>query len=170
MTNSKPGELFVVRNVANLVPPYDNDAKHHGTSAAIEFAVEGLGVKHIIILGHSDCGGIQALLKSKENDTGFVSSWMSIAKQAKLETIAKHRDKTFVEQISECEKLALITSLNNLTTFPWIHQKLQTNDIMIHAWQFDIKSGQIEYYDKQNKKFYLLEKLLIKEETYKQHE
>lgn len=165
LTNCKPGELFVVRNVANLVPPYDNDAKHHGTSAAIEFAVQGLGVRHIIILGHSDCGGIQALLKSKENDTGFVSSWMAIAKQAKLETLAKYKDKLFTEQSGQCEKLALITSLNNLVTFPWIKQKLENDDLMIHAWHFDIKSGQIEYYDIQNKQFNPLEQFLIKEEV-----
>lgn len=162
LTNSKPGELFVVRNVANLVPPYDNDTKHHGTSAAIEFAVQGLGVQHIIILGHSDCGGIQALLKSKENANDFISSWMAIAKQAKLETLETYKNKSFVEQINQCEKLALITSLNNLTTFPWIKEKMDKKDLMIHGWHFDIKSGQIEYYDKQNKQFNQLEELLVK--------
>ncbi len=84
---SKPGELFVVRNVANLVPPFESDLKHHGTSAALEFGVLDLEVKHIIVLGHTHCGGIRALMEAPENTppSNFITAWMDIADSAKAQ-------------------------------------------------------------------------------------
>ena len=137
-----PGELFVVRNVANLVPPYDNDPKHHGTSAALEFAVQTLQVQHIIVLAHSDCGGIRALLEAPEaQESSFISSWMNIAQAAKENVLTHHRDLPFEQQAQICEETALLISLNNLRTFPWIKDKIQAGQLSLHAWRFDLSTG-----------------------------
>ncbi len=133
-----PGDLFVVRNVANIVPPYEVDKKHHGTSAALEFGVCHLHVKHLIILGHSHCGGIDALLNSddlKQND--FISSWVSIMNES-----ADATDK----DVDECAKQSLINSYQNCLTFPWIKDRIDQKKLAIHLWYFDVKAGEIFVY------------------------
>ena len=132
-----PGDLFVVRNVANIVPPYENDNGHHGTSAALEFGICYLKVKHLILLGHSQCGGIHALLHSeqlKQND--FISNWVSLID-------AKDYDD---EHIDNCAKAALHQSHKNCLDFPWIKERIAKNELKIHLWFFDIKTGQIFNY------------------------
>ena len=134
-----PGDLFVVRNVANIVPPFEKDSGYHGTSAALEFGVCFLKVKHIILLGHSHCGGINALLNSpkiQEND--FISKWVSVINIDKDEKISA----------DELAKKALNNSYENCLTFPWIKDKVATQDLVIHQWFFDIKQGEIFAYDK----------------------
>jgi carbonic anhydrase len=160
--NSAPGELFVVRNVANLVPPFDNDPKHHGTSAALEFAVQTLKVENIIVLGHSHCGGIHALLKEEDKPKlpkppSFIGSWMSIAKQAKEKTLATCKDYPIEYQEKVCEEHALATSLNNLLSFPWIAEKVNLGLLSLHAWRFDLTSGRIQQLNTQSEKFEDLE-------------
>lgn len=143
-----PGELFVVRNVANLVPPYDNDPKHHGTSAALEFGVRFLHVHHIIILAHSHCGGIRALLETsdvKEND--FISSWMNIAQAAKEKVLRHYQHLPLEQQAAYCEEASLLISLKNLRTFPWIEEKVQANQLFLHAWRFDLANGMIKRFN-----------------------
>ena len=130
-----PGDLFVVRNVANIIPPYENDASHHGTSAALEFAICFLKVKHLILLGHSQCGGIQALLENDSSKNDFITNWVSIIK-----------NENFFQDIDTCAKGALHQSHNNALSFPWIREKVQNNTLMIHRWFFDIKSGEIFQY------------------------
>src|SRR5438132_2761671 len=88
VTQCKPGELFVVRNVANLVPPFLVEPRHHGTSAALEFGIVGLNVSDVIVFGHSHCGGIRALLTPLESETNFIGSWMNIAQQAKQQVLS----------------------------------------------------------------------------------
>lgn len=137
-----PGDLFVVRNVANIVPPYEKDEAHHGTSAALEFGICFLKVQHLILLGHSQCGGIKALLEDVvlEQDD-FIKNWVSVVK---------------TENMHECEaddyaKLALSQSYQNCLTFPWIKQKIQSGKLIVHLWFFDIKTGEIfSYCDKTN--------------------
>lgn len=155
ITGCEPGDLFVVRNVANLVPPCDDDTKHHATSAALEFAVCGLAVKHIIVLGHSHCGGIQALLKGDVDmeNKGFIASWMRIAKNARDKILAEYADQPFEMQANACEKLALTTSLNNLHSFPWIAEKISTNQLAVHAWHFDLSTGIIQNFNQSQNKF-----------------
>ena len=133
-----PGDLFVVRNVANIVPPCEKDERHHGTSAALEFAVCFLKVKHLIILGHSQCGGIQTLLNNDtttEND--FISNWVSLIK---TEARSCGQD--------DFAKRALLDSYQNCLTFPWIKERVDQEELMIHLWFFDIKSGKIFAYVK----------------------
>ncbi len=127
-----PGDLFVVRNVANIVPPYEKDEMHHGTSAALEFGVRNLEVKHLILLGHSQCGGIQALI-NENSDNDFISSWVSLIK---TEYCDRH-------DADECAKGALKQSYQNCLTFPWLAEKVAQGTLLIHLWFFDIKTGQI---------------------------
>ncbi|MES2677374.1 MAG: carbonic anhydrase [Pseudomonadota bacterium] len=153
--NCKPGDLFVVRNVANLVPPYENDSGHHGTSAALEFAVLSLGIKHIIILGHSSCGGIQALVQdpSKMQEENFISRWMEIAQPALQKTLENYPHQSIEKQVGNCAKFALINSLNNLFTFPWIKEKVASKELFLHSWYFNIDSGIIEEFDSKTENF-----------------
>jgi len=155
ITGAEPGEIFVVRNVANLVPPYDDNPKHHATSAALEFAVRDLEVKHIIVFGHSHCGGIQALLKNKGHGNGasFIDSWMNIAAQARNKITSEYAHEPFALQTNLCGKLSLEISLNNLLTFPWIKEKVNANMLWLHAWNFDLESGAIQQFNTETREF-----------------
>ncbi len=134
-----PGDLFVVRNVANIIPPYEKDEAHHGTSAALEFGVCFLNVKHLILLGHSQCGGVQALFNqanNKPSQNDFINNWVSIIQS----------DCNHIQDPDEYAKLALKQSYQNCLTFPWIQQKFTQQTLLIHQWYFDIKSGEIFTY------------------------
>lgn len=132
-----PGDLFVVRNVANIIPPYEKDEKHHGTSAALEFGVCFLKVEHLILLGHSQCGGIQALLDSQASSSNdFITNWVSIVKTSHVK----------FSSVDDCAKVSLQQSYQNCMTFPWIAKKVEQQELMIHLWFFDIKMGQIFKY------------------------
>ncbi len=132
-----PGDLFIVRNVANIVPPYEKDEMHHGTSAALEFGVSLLKVKHLVLLGHSQCGGIQALLDSDDsNQNDFITNWVSLIKT----------DNSDDCETDDVAKLALKKSYQNCMTFPWIKEKVMNQELVVHLWFFDIKTGQIFSY------------------------
>ncbi len=141
--DTNPGDIFVIRNVANLVPVNEPDGKSHGTSAAMEFAVKHLNVKYIIVLGHSQCGGIKTLMEGEHfsSEYSFVDPWMGIAKNARLSVLEKHKGKSFEEQCTYCEKASIEIYLNNLMTFPWIKEKCDSGKLNIHGWYFNIKTG-----------------------------
>ena len=139
----KPGELFVVRNVANLVPPYQPDTRLHGTSSAIEFAVRDLKVSQIIILGHSNCGGIHALcrhLQGEVSEREFIERWVSIAADA----VSPHVE----DPPQYAEQAAILASLENLKTFPWIRERLELGDLSLHGWWFDLTAGELSIVSK----------------------
>lgn len=139
-----PGDLFVVRNVANIIPPYEKDVMHHGTSAALEFGVCFLKVEHLILLGHSQCGGIQSLLKNDDLvQDDFITNWVSIVKT----NTANPRNA------DEYAKLALQQSHENCMSFPWINEKATQKKLIIHLWFFDIKTGQIFTYSETQKAY-----------------
>ncbi len=139
-----PGDLFVVRNVANIVPPYENDEAHHGTSAALEFGVCYLNVKHLIILGHSQCGGINALLNRHQlQQDDFISNWINLIKL----------NENAPREVDSCAKEALLTSYQNCLTFPWIKERLKQNTLAIHLWFFEIQEGTIYAYSPNQKTF-----------------
>ena len=150
--NCTPGQLFKVRNVANLVPPCDPSPHQHSTSSALEFAVQNLEVEHIIILGHSQCGGIRALLAMPDHtlanpaDNSFIYNWMKIAKAAKEKTLIACKGKSLATQARFCEEEALKISLNNLKTFPWIADKVATGSLSLHAWRFDLVTGNLQQF------------------------
>ncbi len=140
-----PGDLFVVRNVANIVPPYEKDEAHHGTSAALEFGVCFLKVKHLILLGHSQCGGIKALLDNVHNaphQNDFIDNWVSIIKPPQQ-----------VDDVNTCAQYALQQSKANCLTFPWLAARVAEGTLKIHLWFFDIHNGQIYNHNENSKEF-----------------
>ena len=139
-----PGEIFMIRNVASLVPVYTADGVHHGTSAAIEFAVKSLEVKDIIILGHARCGGIHHLLNHSEPQE-FLSPWMAIARAAQLRTRRARLQGADAQQM--CEHEAIKTSLNNLMTFPWIAERVANGLLKLHGWHVDLAAGALHILD-----------------------
>lgn len=148
LTSSAPGEVFVVRNVAAIVPPYKTDSNHHGTSAAIEFAVRTLKVKNIVVMGHSCCGGIQALAEHEitREKYEFLSQWMDIGSSA-LEKIEKEFMNAPIEDKKRAlEQAVVLVSLNNLMTFPWIRQAVEENAVTLHGWYFDLRTGALLNY------------------------
>jgi len=148
--NCQPGDLFVVRNVANLVPTYEEDLSYHGTSAALEFGVCVLGIRHLILFGHTQCGGIQTLLEHSHEKCGpksFLVKWMELAKFAHDATINNHPEKPFEEKVTLCGQYSLINSLRNLKTFPWVREKMAQDALHLHAWNFDMSQGTLEAYD-----------------------
>jgi carbonic anhydrase len=139
-----PGDLFVTRNVANIVPPYEKDDEHHGTSAALEFGINYLKVKHLIIFGHSQCGGIQTLLNTvNATPNDFITNWVSLIKTNTAQ----------VQTADEYTQLALQESFHNCMTFPWIKDKFENKELLIHLWFFDIKTGKIFTYDSATKTY-----------------
>ncbi len=118
--SAMPGELFVVRNVANLVPPYEVEGKYHGVSAALEFAALNLRVKHIVVLGHSGCGGVFACLEheaARQSEAEFISNWMSMLDEARGRVVATHAGRPQPEVRAALEREGIKTSLQNLRTF-----------------------------------------------------
>jgi len=148
LTGCAPGELFVVRNVANLVPPCEHDSLHHGVSAALEYAVCHLEVKHIIVLGHSGCGGINALMNGVSNGppAEYIGPWVKIAKRARERVLKELSDKEPPIQIRACEQAAILISVENLLSFPWISERIELGTLLLHAWYFDINIGQLHSY------------------------
>ena len=135
-----PGEIFIVRNVANLVPPFEDDTALHGTSAAIEFAVRVLEVREIIVMGHAMCGGIHALLHpATAEKLDFMSSWVSIAAEARDRVLACEPVEEKQQQMCEFEAVKL--SLRNLMTFRWIASRVADGRLTLHGASFDIRTG-----------------------------
>jgi carbonic anhydrase len=155
VTNCLPGELFVIRNVANLVPPYEQDNAYHGTSAALEFGVCVLGVKNIIVFGHSQCGGIMSLFDKTrvEISKSFVSKWVEIAKPTYQAVIKNADHLSLQEQFDRCGQNSILNSLRNLRTFPWVQAAESRGDLVLHGWYFDIVTGVIKSYDAQHNAF-----------------
>lgn len=161
LTDCRPGDLFVVRNVANLIPPYEPDARYHGVSSAIEYAVRFLHVEHIIVMGHSHCGGIDALMRSsKESPLGeFIDHWVEIAQPAKDIVQRDLSNKPFDMQARACEQASIMISLENLLTFPWVAERVQAETLALHGWYFDLEAGQMLGYQPDTGEF---EKLVTK--------
>ncbi|MBN1281804.1 MAG: carbonic anhydrase [Alphaproteobacteria bacterium] len=146
LTNAEMGDIFVVRNVANIVPPYQPEwNSKHGTSAALEFAVNYLGVKHIVVLGHSDCGGIRALINNDidmDNKFSFITDWVKSHAEIKNKIPENTKDKYLF-----CEQEGIKLSINNLMTFPWIIEKVKKNELKLHGWYFSIKDASLSILD-----------------------
>ncbi len=141
--DASPGEIFVVRNVANLVPPFETGGDYHSTSAALEFAVQALRVKHIVVLGHGRCGGIRAYADDAEplSPGDFIGKWMTLVKPAAERAGSPAPGETLDDY---CERLALISvekSLENLLTFPCVRILSERGKIQLHGAYFDVSSG-----------------------------
>ena len=139
-----PGELFVVRNVANLVPPYMPDAAFHGTSAALEFAVRVLQVEKVVVLGHALCGGVRALLDgAPPGAQDFVTGWMSIAQAARERVL--HCDPA--DRQEACEHEAVRITLANMLTFPWVAEAVAAGRLSLHGGHFGVATGKLVLLD-----------------------
>jgi carbonic anhydrase len=154
LTGSDPGDMFVVRNIANLVPPCTPQAPP-GVSSAIEFAVCGLEVARIIVLGHAKCGGIQALMSPRKlcTETDFVARWMQIAAPVRQRVLQALSDKPAAAQNRACEMGSILQSLDNLLTYPWIRSRVEQGTLMLHGWYFDIESGALLAYSPRQQQF-----------------
>ena len=144
------GEFFIHRNIANLVPPYQPDGSQHGTSAAVEFAVTALKVAHVIVLGHSQCGGVKGCLDmcegrapELEESTSFVGRWMDILRPG----YERIKDTAPEQATRALEKEAVVVSIQNLMTFPFVEKAVQDNEMTLHGLWTDIGEGGLEYLD-----------------------
>lgn len=161
------GDLFILRNIANLVPPYLKNDDYHGVSSSLEYAVCYLEVSDIIILGHSNCGGIDALMASaKGEESGeFIGKWVSIAASARDKVLQKMADETPEKQARACEKEAILVSLRNLMTFPWVKERVAKGQLSIHGWYYNMGSGQLRYCNPLTGEFEILVKRYSPEQS-----
>ena len=156
VTDCDPGDLFVVRNVANLVPPYETSGHYHGTSAALEFAVRFLAVRHVVVLGHARCGGIRALVQGVDGGddrSQFIQPWMEIADAARRKATHGKTGQPSTDVERACEQAAIEVSLNNLLTFPWIRRRVESRQLWLHGWYFDMDHGELLRYNPADGRF-----------------
>ncbi len=154
--SADPGELFVVRNVANLVPPYEPDTHYHGTSAAIEFGVTGLEIADVIVMGHARCGGIEALYESGRGNPPkgeFVSGWMSLAEGVAEDVRKTHAHLDREAMLRQMEQRAVLRSIEMLRTFPFIREREADGRLRLHGWFYGIGSGVLSIYDEAQDRF-----------------
>jgi carbonic anhydrase len=157
---SDAGEFFIHRNIANLVPPFKKDEDYHGTSAAIEYAVKSLKIPHIIVLGHSTCGGVKASYDyfsgknpSLKEDSNFVASWLEILRPS-FNSLSKELSDE--HKINKLEKAAVLTSVENLTTFPFTQEAVDNGSLSIHGLWHNIGTGDLMSYDNKTNDFILV--------------
>jgi carbonic anhydrase len=152
--DAHPGELFVVRNVANLVPPYSPTGLTHGVSAALEFAVLGLKVKHIVVMGHSRCGGVRAFVEHRDRpDPGdFIDNWMSLIAPA-ANALEADGHALRLGDLTCLEQASVVRTLANLMTFPWIRSRVEAGDLELLGAYFDVATGRLSACDRQGGTF-----------------
>jgi carbonic anhydrase len=154
LTSASPGDLFVVRNVANLVPPFEDKGGLHGVSSAIEFAVVNLKVENIIILGHRQCGGIRALMTGVHNPPpSFISGWMSIAEEARKSVLKKYPNADMESLCGHCELESLCISMKNLRSFPFVQQAIEDRHLDLIGAYFDLEAGRLLGLDEDSNEF-----------------
>ena len=152
--DARPGELFVVRNVANLVPPYSPDGAYHGVSAALEFAVAALKVKHIVVLGHAHCGGVRAYAEDAEplSPGDFIGKWMSLMAPA-AEKVGARGALSRPEYLQRMEQASVVNSLDNLMTFPRLRKLIERGQVQLHGAYFGVATGQLSVLDLKTRAF-----------------
>jgi carbonic anhydrase len=147
-----PGEIFLIRNIANLVPPYQPDDRQHSTSAAIEYAVRFLKVGQFVVLGHAGCGGIAALLDPPKQPSDFVASWLEIVRPAR-ERVLADASLSSEERQHHCELEALKSSLENVLHYPWVASRVEDGGLLVDAMYLDLEHGELLLYDRGKDRF-----------------
>lgn len=152
--DARPGELFVVRNVANLVPPYSPDGQAHGVSAALEFGVAALKVQHIVVLGHAQCGGIKAFAEDAEplSPGDFIGKWMSLMAPA-AEKVGPRGALSRSDYLMRLEQANVANSLDNLMTFPRLRKLIERGSVTIHGAYFGVATGKLSVRDPSSGEF-----------------
>ncbi|GLQ35429.1 carbonic anhydrase [Amylibacter marinus] len=155
------GDFFMHRNIANLVPPYDTSGQHHGTASALEYAICALKVSSVIIMGHTKCGGVKGchdMCSGKapelEDNTSFVGRWIEILRPAYERVIAKGGSDA--DQVSALEREGIITSLDNLMSYPFVASRVEAGELAIHGAILDIHDGTIQQYNPATETFEML--------------
>lgn len=159
LTDSDPGDMFVARNVANLVPPHNQATLFAATSSAIAFAIHNLEVEHIIVMGHAQCGGIRALMENKPpgcDEEELIAKWLVIAADARQRVMKELPDKPLPVQIRACEQAAILVSLDNLLSYPWISRRVGEGKLALHGWYFDMDNGELLQYRQEVGEFNVL--------------
>jgi len=154
--NAVPGQLFIVRNVANLVPPFEPHGDYHGTSAALEFAVTGLEVDTILVMGHARCGGVRAFLDGlheRAAKRGMIDRWMSLLNAARAEALRAAAEAPIEKQQQALEHASVRHSLENLTTFPFIKERVRDGRLRLRGAYFDIADGRLLALDLESGRF-----------------
>ena len=144
LTGAGPGELFLVRNVAAFVPPWDGSAGHHGTSAAIEFAVLTLGVRRIVVCGHSHCGGIRALYAEPDPRAPNLAGWLALGREAVLPVADPGP-----EVLRRTEQRAVVLQLERLMDYPMVREQVEAGRLTLHGWHYVIEDGEVHVFDLQ---------------------
>jgi carbonic anhydrase len=164
MLDTKPGDMFVLRNVGNFVPPFKADNDFHGSAAAIEYAVSVLEVKEIIVCGHSHCGACKSLYDEITDDNSLVHvrKWLELGEKAKEFTLKTILDPTDTEELyRQTERNSILYQVENLFTYPAVRKRVEDKTLRIHGWYYSIETGSIEYYDLEEKKYKPLKELVI---------
>lgn len=158
ITNTLPGELFVIRNIANLVPPYRESEEYLATTAAIEYAVNMLNIKSILICGHSNCGGCSALFMDKKTAAKIphTAKWLELAKPVRLKMDRLRIENPAIREWMT-EQLNIVEQMNHLLSYPYIAQKFEAGELDILGWYYIIETGEVFNYDKDSKKFIKIE-------------
>ena len=149
-----PGEVFAVRNVANLVPPYAPDGAVHGVSAALEFAVQVLRVRHIVVLGHAHCGGVRAFVQEGEplSPGDFIGKWMELIAPVAAE-LAPRGDRASAEFAARLEEASIIRSIENLSAFPCVSVLVERGKLALHGAYFGVARGELSVLDRATRTF-----------------
>jgi carbonic anhydrase len=153
--DARPGELFVVRNVANLVPPYETGGTYHGVSAALEFGVGALKVKHIVVLGHAHCGGVKAFAEETTpiSPGDFIGRWMSLIAPA-AEKVGPRGSMSAAEYLERMEKASVVNTLENLKTFPRLNKLIERGEVQTHGAYFGVALGELSILDPETGEFW----------------
>ena len=166
MVQSNPGDLFVIRNVGNFVPPYSPDDDFHSTATGIEYAVSVLNVEEIIICGHTHCGACEHLYKTIEDDSLIhTKKWLELGESAKKSAILSLGNNAPKEDLLRLtEKLSVMNQIENLLTYPQVKKRFEDGSLSIHGWYYDIETGNIDYYNGETYEFLPLKDLVNKSE------
>jgi carbonic anhydrase len=149
ITGSKPGDLFIVRNIGNFVAPYNPDADYHATASAIEYATSVLEVSDIIVCGHSHCGAIGALYKDIKQTPENIHTikWLELGQEAKKVAMLAYKNDAKEKMLRYTEKISVVYQLDNLLSYPGVKRRVEEGTLFLHGWHYDMENGHIEYYD-----------------------
>ena len=141
LTGTGPGELFIIRNVGAFVPPHDGSAGYHGTAAAIEFAVLNLEVSHIVVCGHTHCGGIRALYEPPRPEAVNLAAWLELGREATLPV------QVCDEALRRTEQRAVVLQLERLMGYPMVRERVEAGRLALHGWHYVIEDGEVHVFD-----------------------